>query len=155
MAKRSKDSTYPSRYAPGEWVTPAQYIIEYVCENAAQYTGRDLPVRFWKHEEWERFFVSQTRAANKLLKKYTPRAIIATIKKKRLRSLIPKWIEGVIAKEQKQQDAERKMAMIEALKRQEQSGEPVSIINKQKPGKSFRTGSMNKLLALDEEIDNG
>ena len=70
MAKRSESSTYQSRYSPGEWVTPAQYIIEYVCENAAQYTGRDLPFRFWKNDEWQKFYVSQTRAAHKLLKEY-------------------------------------------------------------------------------------
>ena len=148
MAKRSESSTYPSRYAPGEWVTPAQYIIEYVCENAAQYTGRDLPVRFWKNEEWEKFFVSQTRAANKLLKKYQPNAITTAVKKKRLRSLIPKWVEGVIAKEQKILDSQIK-------KTTKQVQKPVSIINKQKPKKTFGSGSMNKLLALDEEIDNG
>lgn len=149
MAKRSESSTYPSRYSPGEWVTPAQYIIEYVCENAAQYTGRDLPVRFWRNEEWQKFFVSQTRAANRLLKKYEARAITAAIKKKKIRSLIPKWVESVIAKEQKFLESQRKIS--------DQVQKPASIISKQKtkPGKSLKTGSMSKLLALDEEIDNG
>lgn len=146
--KRSAKSTYPSRYAPGEWVTPAQYIIEYVCENAAQYTGRDLPVKFWKNEEWQKFFVSQTRAANKLLKKYEPKAITAAVKKKKLRSLLPKWVDGVIAKEQKILDAQNKTTT-------KQDEKPVSIINKEKQKKPFASGSMNRLLALDGEIENG
>jgi hypothetical protein len=150
VAKRSEKSSYQSRYSPGEWVTPAQYIIEYVCENAAQYSGKDLPLRFWKNEEWQKFFVSQTRAANRLLKKYKSRSIISAIKKKRLRSLLPKWVEGVIQKEENELNvllAKKAIAEKEKPKRKDRK----RIINK--PGRSLQSGSMSKLLALDEEID--
>lgn len=150
--KRSKDSPFPSRYSPGGWVTPAQYIIECVCENAAQHSNRDLPVRFWKNEEWQKFFVSQTRAVKRLLSKYSYSAILNVVKKKKLRSLIPKWIESVIEKEQKEIDFNKKKLFDEQPDKIIKSRR---IISKPEVRKTFKTGSLNKLLALDEEIDNG
>lgn len=147
--QRSRDSFYPSRYSPDAWVTPAQYIIEFVCEQKARHEGKDLPLRFWELKKWRQFFVSQTRPANKLLKKYTPRAIINAIKNNRIRSLYPKWVLSAVAKEERTLDLERKSIIKQAVQEVETStGLPKSR------EKTFASGALNKLLALDEEIDD-
>ncbi|RLI51663.1 hypothetical protein DRO61_01875 [Candidatus Bathyarchaeota archaeon] len=148
---RSEDSSFPSKYSPSKWVTPAQYIIELVCENSAKYYGRDLPVRFWRIEEWSKFFSSQTRAVNRLLKKYEYKAIISAVKSKNIRSLLPKWVENVIAEEQNKLNSKR--ASVEKNTDGQKQRKP-RIINKQKTDFKSKK-SINKLLALDEEIENG
>lgn len=147
----TEKSKYPSRYSPDAWVTPAQYIVELVCEQAAKHTNRDLPLRFWKDPEWEKFFKSQTRRSNALLKKYEAKAIINTIKKKRLRSLMAKWVEDVIQKEQNVINASK------SVDRQEPKKKTPGIINKAPVGRRGMTKNspLDKLLALDEAIENG
>ena len=148
---RSDRSPFPSRYSPGQFVTPAQYIIEFVCEQAAKHSGKDLPLRFWKDEEWENFFISQTRAANKLLKSYSSKAIIAAIRRCKIRSLHPKWTIREIEKEQK------KIQIESNKKNQEPSKNPVEtngIINKEKTRSAKLSSSIDKLLDIDEEIGN-
>lgn len=153
---RSESSRFPSRYAPGAWVTPAQYIIEYVCENSAKHSRRDLPARFWKDEAWSQFFVSQTRAVNRLLKKYSHQAILSTVKKKFIRTLLPKWVEKEIAREEKIIQASLAAKAVEDAKKEKTKTNKKSIINKAKTRTAnFGTSSMDKLLALDGEIEDG
>ncbi len=99
---RSQKSNYPSRYAKDGWVTPAQYIVELLCENKAKKYGTgELPLQFWNLEEWANEFKSQLRATHKLLKTYDVKAIVAAIKEKRLFTLRPKFIEPMIQAKQK------------------------------------------------------
>jgi hypothetical protein len=81
MAKeRSKKSTYPSRYGGG-YVTIAQYITEYLCENIAKNKGKELPQQFWELEEWSKFYKTQIVLLNKyIIKKYHPRAVVKALK---------------------------------------------------------------------------
>ena len=50
MAKRSDKCRYASRYAPGEYVTEAQFITEYICENRARKDNLEIPSYFWKFD---------------------------------------------------------------------------------------------------------
>ena len=99
--KQTEKTPFASKYSPGAWVTPAQYIVELVCEQSANHSRKDLPIKFWNDPEWAGFFRSQTRKSNQLVKKYNYSVIISCIKKKRLRSLMAKWVEQIIQKEQK------------------------------------------------------
>ena len=70
---------YPSRYSPGKSVTEAQYIAELMCEKRALSLHRDLPVQFWKLEEWKGYYMYQIRLAYKLLRKYDCSIILKAI----------------------------------------------------------------------------
>lgn len=100
MAKeQSKKNKYPSLYSPGGWVREDQYIIELICEKKAKLDKKDLPVQFWKQKEWEKFFKSQLRICQKLLKKYPAKAIISALKDKRswsIYSLYAPWFEDIV-----------------------------------------------------------
>ena len=77
---QTEKSKYPSAYSPEAWVTGAQYICELICEKKAAVEGTTLPIRFWRLPEWEKFFKSQVRLVNQMTKKYSVRAVIATLK---------------------------------------------------------------------------
>lgn len=99
---QTEKSRYPSRYSPEGFVTAAQYIIELLCENKAKKYGTgELPIHFWRLEEWAAYFKSQMRAVHGLLKKYPEKAIIAAIKKKRHFTLRPKFVIKDIENEAK------------------------------------------------------
>ncbi len=99
---RSQKSNYPSRYAPDGWVTPAQYIVELLCEQKSKKYGTgELPIQFWNLEAWANEFKSQLRATHKLLKTYDAKAIISAIKEKRLFTLRPKFVIPYIEAKQK------------------------------------------------------
>lgn len=76
----SDKRTYPSRYSPDKLVTPAQYIVELICEKKAALNGGDLPVQFWKIPKWASFYRQQIVSANGLLRIYSPTAIINALK---------------------------------------------------------------------------
>lgn len=66
---------YPSKYSNGKLVSAAQYITEIVCEHKAKRERKDLHYRFWIDKYWSRFYRDQIATANKLLKKYSAKAI--------------------------------------------------------------------------------
>jgi hypothetical protein len=70
---------YISKYSNGKTVSAAQYITEIICEHKAVLEKRDLHFRFWLNKEWEKFFRDQIATANKLLKQYSPNAIIKAL----------------------------------------------------------------------------
>jgi len=141
--KRTKKCNWPSKYSPGRWITAAQFILELVCEKQASIKKKDLPIRFWRLPEWEKEYVSQTRAVNKLLKKYEPKAIINAVKKRNIWSLRPKWVEDIIKEEQ---------AKIPKIKI-EKDAEYNKTNEQHKPtiGRSRKTSKVNSLLDIDEE----
>lgn len=151
MAKdRSDKSKYPSRYSPGKWVTANQYIVELVCEQAAKYSKKDLPMQFWKQDGWQKFFLSQTRKVSQLLKKHDEKVIITVVKEKRIRSLLPKWVDKVIQTEQKKFDMAKLLA-----EKSKQDKPKESIIKKPSVRKKRMIGKFEQLLNLDMEIENG
>ncbi len=93
--KRSEKSRYESKYSPKGYVTAAQYICELICEAKARNEKKELPLKFWELKEWQNYFVFQSKYANKLLKSYDERAIIAVLKKpanSKTFSLAAKWL---------------------------------------------------------------
>ena len=68
---------YPSKYSNGKSVSAAQYISEMICERLAKKQKKDLHYRFWLSPEWEKEYKGQIAAANKLLKKYDYKSIVA------------------------------------------------------------------------------
>ena len=73
-------SRYPSKYSPEQFVTGPQYIVETLCENVAIRAKVELPQRFWQLPEWEEFFKNQIPQANKLVKRFAVRDIVAALK---------------------------------------------------------------------------
>lgn len=71
---------YHSKYSNGKTVSAAQYITELVCENKAKKDKLDLHYRFWTTKIWEKYYKDQIASAYKLIKKYSPKAIIAALR---------------------------------------------------------------------------
>jgi hypothetical protein len=78
--KKTQTNKYLSKYSNGKLVSASQYITEIICEHLAIKNKKDLHYRFWLNKEWEKFYKSQIFSANKLLKQYSDKAIIAALK---------------------------------------------------------------------------
>lgn len=70
---------YPSKYSNGKLVSAAQYITEMICERKAIKDKTDLHYRFWLQKKWQIFYRNQIASANKLVKEYDPKAVIAAL----------------------------------------------------------------------------
>lgn len=71
---------YISKYSNNKEVTAAQYITEIICEHWARQNKKDLHYKFWATSpEWAKHYKGQIPAANKLVKKYNPKAIIKAL----------------------------------------------------------------------------
>lgn len=70
------ENKYLSKYFNGKYVTAAQFITEMICERLAKKDKRDLHYRFWLSDDWQKSYKNQIPTANKLLKKYSAKAII-------------------------------------------------------------------------------
>lgn len=70
---------YISKYSNDKLVSAAQYITEIICERKAAKDKQDLHYRFWISKEWSKFFRNQIGSANKLLKQYSDKAIVAAL----------------------------------------------------------------------------
>jgi hypothetical protein len=93
-----------SKYSNGKSVSAAQYITELVCENKAQKDKLDLHYRFWTTKSWEKYYKDQIASANKLIKKYTAKAIIAALRShegQKIYSLRAPFLVPIIEKQQK------------------------------------------------------
>ena len=151
---RTSASKFPSKYSPNAWVTGAQYIIELICEQRARFDNKDLSVKFWNLPEWEKFFVSQTRKCNQLLKKYHERVVIKVVKDKKLRTLHPKWVDPIFATAQKEYDAQVELYKKQLEERPKEPQQSIIDVPKRRTAR-LGTSALDKLLALDEEILNG
>ena len=103
---------YSSKYSPGKQVTELQYICEIICEKNAAYSGRELPLQFWKLPQWAQYYRSQTNLAKKLLDNYSAEAIIKALKDprtKKVYSLAAPWIIPVIKEYEAKIKAEIKL----------------------------------------------
>ena len=100
MAKNvSESNKYPSRYSPGGWVRPDQYIAELMCERRARHLDKDLPVKFWNLQEWKGYFMYQLKLAQGLMKQYPAKAIVMALRDKKtynLYSLKVKWFKPIV-----------------------------------------------------------
>ena len=83
----TQNNKYPSKYSNGKSVSAAQFITEIICENKALKDKKDLHYRFWTNKEWAVFYRSQIASAHKLLKQYSPQAIIKALKNSKARKI--------------------------------------------------------------------
>lgn len=83
----TQNNKYPSKYSNGKSVSAAQFITEIICENKALKDKKDLHYRFWTNKEWAAFYRSQIASAHKLLKQYSPKAIIKALKNSKARKI--------------------------------------------------------------------
>lgn len=74
---------YPSRYSNGKDVSAAQYITELICEHKANIEKLDLHYRFWTNKKWSKYYRNQIATANKLLQKYSAKAIVRALNDKK------------------------------------------------------------------------
>lgn len=136
---------YPSRYSNGKTVTAAQYITELICEHKAQMDKLDLHYRFWVNKEWSKYYRDQIATANKLLKKYNPKAIIRALndkKAERIYSLRAPHLLAIIDKHQNLIESENSN-LTETIDRSEK--------------KIFRQKAQDKksILSRLKELDDG
>ena len=95
---------YYSKYSNGKTVSAAQYVTELVCENKAKKDKLDLHYRFWTTESWEKYYKDQIASANKLIKKYTAKAIISALRShegQKIYSLRAPFLIPIIEKQEK------------------------------------------------------
>lgn len=107
---QTEKSRYPSKYSPGQFVTAAQYIAEFICEKKALINKEILKERFWSNPVWAKFYKQQILAANGLLKIYKPEAIINALKSRqayRIFSLRAPHLDAIIDAEQRKIDLAR------------------------------------------------
>lgn len=76
---------FPSSFGAEGKITAAQYITEIICNNNYQKVrpNENLPEKFWKQEEWRKFFSWQMLLANNLLETYHIDVILKVIKEER------------------------------------------------------------------------
>lgn len=144
--KESNKSRYESRYG-GNWLSPAQYIAELMCERVAKKNKKDLPLKFWNLPAHKRNFMVTILAANALLKLYHPKAVIAAIRKSpTVYSLRAPWLDAIIQEEQEKLDK-----FVEEIKTAPSPSPAEDVNTSEKPRESFvsQQSTLNKLRGLD------
>lgn len=150
MAESRSDKTpYESLYGAG-WITPGQFLAESMCARKARSQKKTLPLKFWELEVWKREFALQARHVSGLLRLYSPEAIIRALRKpggKNAYSFAAKWLDPLIAEEQRVIDSQKAKAAAEAVK----EVEPQVVVGKTGPRPEFKSKStpLDKLRALD------
>lgn len=90
-----------SRYAGG-YISHAQFLAEIMCERRAGLDRRQLPLRFWDNKDDGVYFMKQLRAANTLLERYGPEAVLSGVnlpEAKKCYSLTAPWLAPILFKE--------------------------------------------------------
>lgn len=96
------NNKYPSKYSNGKDVSAAQYITELICEKKAKLSKEDLHAKFWLTKKWAAYYRNQIATANKLVKKYNPRAIVRALnnsKAEKIYSLRAPHLAAIIEQE--------------------------------------------------------
>jgi hypothetical protein len=132
-----------SRYSNNKEVSPAQYIVELICEKKAKLEKKDLHYRFWLTKEWEKYYKNQIATAHKLVKKYNPIAIVKALqddKTSKTYSLRAPFLIAIIEHHQKILESQNK----EYSKNIDRSNQKTYQKNK----------SSKNILSTLEDIDN-
>ena len=141
--KRTEVSKYQSP-STGEYCTCAQYVAEIMCTRMAQKENEGTRAyKFWNTEKWKKTYQHQVVLANRLIKKYSTKAIVRAVNSRELKSVYslryPK-IESVIQKYQKIIEQEDSQSTIIEVKEDPKS----------RSGKSFgKVSKMQRLRGLD------
>lgn len=95
----SKESNFVSKYG-GNFVSPAQFLSEMMCERQAFRENEELVNKFWTQPRWKREFKKQILGANALLKLYDIKVIIKVLMAKpSVFSLHAKWLDPFFQQE--------------------------------------------------------
>lgn len=100
-----------SRYSNNKEVSAAQYIVELICEKKAKLDKKDLHYRFWLTKEWASYYRNQIATAHKLVKIYSPIAIVKALhdsKTANTYSLRAPFLKSIIEEHQKILDSQNK-----------------------------------------------
>ena len=139
------NNKYPSKYSNGKDVSAAQYITELICEKKAKLSKEDLHAKFWLTKKWAAYYRNQIATANKLVKKYNPRAIVRALnnsKAEKIYSLRAPHLAAIIEQE------DRKLA-----NENTEISKPLDRSDKN----TYRqiTNHSNSLISKLKDIDNG
>lgn len=136
---------YPSRYSNGKNVSAAQYITELICEHKANIEKLDLHYKFWINKEWSKYYRDQIATANKLLKKYNPKAIIRALndkKSEKIYSLRAPHLPAIIDRHESLLETENK-----ELKEDIDRSEKITFRQKT----NAKPGILSRLKELDDD----
>lgn len=106
---QTESCRYESSYGGG-YITPANYIVERICERIAlkDKVGA-LPFKFWSLAKWKKIYMQQLLLANSLLKMYEPQVILAGLKKHpKVYSLRAEWLDDTFKEEKEKLEKQRK-----------------------------------------------
>lgn len=78
---------YTSKYGANGSIGAPQFLVEFIMERIAAKDKRNLPVKFWSHEDWKKIFLAQINHANKLLKAASCVEIMNALRHKDLRAI--------------------------------------------------------------------
>jgi len=109
---------YQSKYSPGKEITPHQFIVELICEKRAKTLDKQLPIYFWKLQEWRTYFVYQSKICGQLLQEFAPEAVIRALKDKsayKTYSLSAPYFKKIVQKHQSIIDKEKSNSRAETL----------------------------------------
>lgn len=111
MANQRDDKhPFPSKYNPGQWMTPAQWLTERLFEKRAQIDRESLPIRFWSLPKWKKDYIGQVQAAAKLLQDFTLDEIMLGVNSpqgKKVLSFRLKWFRELIKRLKQSKDIVR------------------------------------------------
>lgn len=80
----------------GRDVAPSQYLAEIMCLRQAKKKGIRLADKFWNEPVWRMPYKTQLIAAHKLLKVYSPQAIINAVSRKEIYWVYSLHYKGLI-----------------------------------------------------------
>lgn len=152
----SESCPYTSLYGGG-YISASQYLAESMVARRARYNNITLPNKFWNIERWKRVFLLEVRHASRLLTLYSVEAIIKALRTKegkRVYSFGAKWLDPLIAEEQ------RLIDVANAAKSQEsevKETEPTVVVGKTGPRPAFSPtkSKLDKLREFDGQEEGG
>jgi hypothetical protein len=152
----SEDSPYSSLYGGG-FISASQYLAESMVARRARSSNITLPQKFWNVERWKRVFLMEVRHASRLLTLYSVEAIIKALRTKegkRVYSFGAKWLDPLIAEEQRLMDVAK---AAQSLQPAVKETEPTVVVgtNGPRPAFSPTKSKLNKLRDLDGQEEGG
>ena len=149
MAKERSDKSKYVSPSTGEYCTCSQYIAEIMCTRMAQKENEGTQAyKFWNTDKWKKTYQHQVVLANRLIKKYSTKAIVRAINSRELKSVYSLRypnIDSVIRKYQKIIEQEDRQSTIIEVKEDPKS----------RSGKSFgKISKMQRLRGLDGKEEN-
>lgn len=141
------DIKYTSIYTDNE-ITAAQKIAETICVMKAAQDKKELPKLFWNLPHWKNYYRQQLFAANSLLKLYSYKVIMESLRDKRLwklYSLRAPFLDNILKEyAYKEQLAQKTKEIREEVEKENSA--PIVVVNDNNPRPTFAPkSSISKL----------